>query len=119
MAEHARDHPGRFGVWRSASEVTPELAIDLGRCRVRSPYLGLVNHTSNPRRPGWSDADLSGDGSDALIDALVAHGEAGEVAARLTEHLGAGAGHVASQLLTGPGDDLLAGCGQLARALAL
>jgi len=78
----------------------PERARAIGRQRVRSPYLGLVNYTSNLRRLGWSDEDLSGGGSDALIDALVARGSAEEVAARLREHLSAGADHVCVQLLT-------------------
>jgi probable F420-dependent oxidoreductase len=100
-------------------EADPERARAIGRPRVQNPYLGLVNYTSNLRRLGWSDDDLSGGGSDALIDALVAHGSAGQVAARLTEHLDAGADHVAIQLLTEPGADPLDGYGQLARALGL
>ena len=100
-------------------EANPERARAIGRPRVRNPYLGLVNYTSNLRRLGWSDDDLSGGGSDALIDALVAHGSDGQVAAQLTEHFDAGADHVAVQLLTEPGADPLDGYGQLARALGL
>jgi probable F420-dependent oxidoreductase len=100
-------------------DADPERARAIGRPWVRNPYLGLVNYTSNLRRLGWSDNDLSGGGSDALIDALVAHGSAGQVAARLTEHLDAGADHVAIQLITEPGADPLDGYGQLARALGL
>ena len=100
-------------------DADPDRARAIGRPRVRNPYLGLVNYTSNLRRLGWTDADLSGGGSDALIDALVAHGTAGQVAARLTEHLDAGADHVAIQLLTADGADPLAGYRELAQALAL
>jgi probable F420-dependent oxidoreductase len=100
-------------------DADPERARATGRPWVRNPYLGLVNYTSNLHRLGWSDADLSSGGSDALIDALVAHGNAGQVAARLTEHLDAGADHVAIQLITEPGADLLDGYGQLAQALGL
>jgi probable F420-dependent oxidoreductase len=89
-----------------------------GRERVRT-YLGLVNYTNNLRRLGWGDDDLSGVGSDALIDALVARGSAGEVAAQLTEHLTAGADHVAIQVLTAPGADLLDAYRELAHALEL
>ena len=81
----------------------PGQARALGRSRVEKPYLGLANYTANLRRLGWSDADLSGGGSDALIDALVAHGSAAQVVARLTEHLDAGADHVSIQLVTAPG----------------
>jgi probable F420-dependent oxidoreductase len=91
----------------------------LGRARVRQPYLGLLNYTSNLRRLGWTDADLSDGGSDALIDALVAHGPAGQVAAQLGRHLEAGADHVVVQLLTEPGADPLPGYQELARALKL
>src|SRR5215469_12092621 len=53
-----------------------DLAADrkLGRQRVRNPYLGLVNYTSNLRRLGFTDADLEGVGSDRLVEALVALG---------------------------------------------
>jgi probable F420-dependent oxidoreductase len=97
----------------------PQRARAIGRSRVRNPYLGLVNYTSNLRRLGWSDDDLSGGGSDALIDALVAHGSAEQVAARLTEHLHAGADHVCAQLLTAPGVDPMDAYRPLAQALAL
>jgi hypothetical protein len=52
---------------------------------------------------------LADGGSDALMDALVAHGDTGSVTARVTEHLDAGADHVAIQLLTSPGGDPVAG----------
>jgi probable F420-dependent oxidoreductase len=91
----------------------------LGRRRVRNPYLGLVNYTSNLRRLGYTDEDLAGDGSDRLIDALVAHGNAEQVAVRLREHLAAGADHVAVQLLTESGTDPMPGYADLARALGL
>ena len=64
-----------------------EAARAIGRPRVRRPYLGLVNYTSNLRRLGWSEADLADPGSDALIDALVARGDPGQVGAQLTAHL--------------------------------
>jgi probable F420-dependent oxidoreductase len=100
-------------------DADPERARAIGRPRVRNPYLGLVNYTSNLRRLGWGDDDLSGGGSDALIDALVAHGAAGQVAAQLSRHLDAGADHVSIQLLTGPGVGPLDGYRELARALGL
>ena len=96
-----------------------ERARALGRARVSNPYLGLVNYTSNLRRLGWSEADLGGAGSDALVDALVAHGSAEQVAARLSQHLEAGADHVAAQLLTEPGADPVPGYRALAQALKL
>jgi probable F420-dependent oxidoreductase len=97
----------------------PGPARAIGRSRVERPYLGLANYTANLRRLGWTDADLSGGGSDALIDALVAHGSAAQVAARLTEHLDAGADHVSIQLLTPPGAGPDEGYRELAGALGL
>ena len=91
----------------------------LGRTRVQTPYLGMVNYTSNLRRLGWSDGDLAGGGSDALIDALVAHGTADQVAAQLSRHLDAGADHVAIQLVTESGADPVPGYREMARALKL
>jgi len=94
-------------------------ARQLGGDRVRNPYLGLVNYTSNLRRLGFTDEDLSGNGSERLIDALVAHGSAEQVAAQLDAHLEAGADHVCVQLLTAAGQDPLPGYASLARALGL
>src|SRR5262249_26591102 len=91
----------------------------LRRAPAATPYLGLVNYTSSLRRLGWTDGDLAGGGSDALVDALVAHGRADEVAAQLSAHLDAGADHVAIQLLTEPDADPLPGYRELARALTL
>jgi probable F420-dependent oxidoreductase len=100
-------------------DADPERARSLGRARVSRPYLGMVNYTSNLRRLGWSDDDLAGGGSDALVDALIVHGSPGEVAARLGRHLEAGADHVCIQLLTPPGTDPLGGYQELAQALPL
>jgi probable F420-dependent oxidoreductase len=62
-------------------------------------YLALENYANNLRRIGWSDADLAGDGSDALVDAIVAWGDAGAIRARVEKHLANGADHVCIQAL--------------------
>jgi probable F420-dependent oxidoreductase len=97
----------------------PDAARTLGRPAVDRPYLHLRNYTSNLKRLGWTDADLADGGSDALIDALVVHGDAAVVAAGLTAHLDAGADHVCLQLLTAPGADPLPDLRALAAALQL
>jgi len=66
---------------------------------VQNPYLGLTNYVTNLRRLGWTDADLAGGGSDALIDALVVHGDAEALGRGVAAHLDAGADHVAVQVL--------------------
>jgi probable F420-dependent oxidoreductase len=77
----------------------PEVARTVGRRRVAG-YLDLPNYVNNLRRSGFTDADFAGGGSDRLIDALVAWGDDATVAARLREHLDAGADHVVLQVLT-------------------
>lgn len=104
---------------KAVLETDPQRARAIGRPRVQRPYLGLVNYTSNLRRLGWSEEDLSDGGSDALIDALVAWGTGDEVAAKLNEHLEAGADHVAVQLLAASDDELTDGYRNLAVALGL
>lgn len=64
-------------------------------------YLRLSNYVNNWRRLGFSDRDVRAPGSDRLIDAVVAHGTADEIAARLGEHLEAGADQVTIQVLGG------------------
>lgn len=100
-------------------DTDPGSARQLGRRRVRNPYLGLVNYTSNLRRLGFTDADLAGDGSDRLIDALVAHGSPEQAAAGLRAHLDAGADHVCIQLLSAADTDPMPGYQALADALEI
>jgi probable F420-dependent oxidoreductase len=100
-------------------ETDPERARSIGRPAVARPYLGLRNYTSNLRTLGYTDADLADGGSDRLIDALVAHGDPATVAARLTEHLDAGADHVCAQILTEPDGDPVPALRALAEELEL
>jgi probable F420-dependent oxidoreductase len=81
-------------------DADPERAREIARPRVRWPYLGLSNYTNNLRRLGFTDDDLAGSGSDRLIDALVAHGDASTIKDKLGEHLAAGADHVVIQVAT-------------------
>ena len=70
------------------------------------------------RRLGYSDEEISGGGSDRLIDDLVFWGEPDVVADKLRAHLDAGADHVAVQLVGGEkGQSALAGWRLLAEAL--
>jgi probable F420-dependent oxidoreductase len=91
-------------------------ALELGR-NALSYYLNLTNYTTNWRRLGFTDDDLSGGGSDRLVEGLIALGEASQVAARITAHLDAGADHVAIQLIAPKGADLLPGFTELANVL--
>ncbi len=62
-------------------------------------YLQLPNYVNNLRHLGYTDEDLSGGGSDRLVDAIVAWGDEGAIAARVREHLDGGADHVLLQPL--------------------
>jgi probable F420-dependent oxidoreductase len=81
-------------------------------------YLNLSNYLNNWKRLGFTDQDIAKPGSDKLIDAVVAHGTADDIAKRLGEHLEAGADHVTIQVLGGS-DKLLPTLTELAGPLGL
>lgn len=83
-------------------ETDPAEARRIGREHL-SIYLGLPNYTTNLRRLGYGDDDLTAPGSDRLVDALVAWGDVDTIAARVHAHREAGADHVAVQVLTAEG----------------
>nr|WP_203590675.1 LLM class F420-dependent oxidoreductase [Streptomyces sp. SID13031] len=80
-------------------------------------YLRLTNYTSNLKRLGFSDHDFADGGSDHLVDSLVLHGSAVEIAEGLKAHLEAGADQVVVQQLGKEGPDLLPGYEALATVL--
>ena len=79
-------------------ETDPTTARELARGHMKT-YLTLPNYTNNLRRFGYGDDDLAGGGSDRLVDAIVAWGDASTVAARVRAHLDAGADHVCIQAI--------------------
>ena len=82
--------------------------------------LDLRNYVNNWRRLGFTENDVRKPGSDKLIDAVVAYGTPDAIVVRLTEHLNAGADHVAIQVLGGRYEDmLLPALTELAAALGL
>ena len=81
-------------------------------------YLNLSNYLNNWKRLGFTDQDVAKPGSDKLIDAVVAHGTADDIAKRLNQHLEAGADHVTIQVLGGR-DKLLPTLTELAGPLGL
>jgi len=91
-------------------------AREIGRGTVDF-YLGLSNYLNNWKRP-VTDEDLTRPGSDRFVDAVVAYDSRDQIAARLSEHLTAGADHVAIQVLGGP-DELLSTLEELAGPLKL
>jgi probable F420-dependent oxidoreductase len=81
-------------------------------------YLNLTNYLNSWKRLGFTDEDVAKPGSDRFVDALVAYGTTDAIAARLKEHLAAGADHVPVQVLTSP-DKLVPALAELAGPLGL
>jgi probable F420-dependent oxidoreductase len=81
-------------------------------------YLNLTNYLNSWKRLGFTDEDVAKPGSDRLVDAVVAYGTVEAIAARLKEHLAAGADHVPVQVLTSP-DKLVPALAELAGPLGL
>jgi probable F420-dependent oxidoreductase len=94
-----------------------DAAREVGRKTVGF-YLDLSNYVNNWRRLGFTADDVAKPGSDKLIDSVVAHGTADQIARRLGEHLEAGADHVTIQVL-GDHDQLVPTLAQLAGPLGL
>ncbi|OYN79213.1 LLM class F420-dependent oxidoreductase [Mycolicibacterium sphagni] len=76
-----------------------DTARDVGR-RALEIYLSLQNYLNSWKRLGFTDDDVAKPGSDRLVDAVVAYGTPEAIAARLTQHIDAGADHVPVQVLT-------------------
>jgi probable F420-dependent oxidoreductase len=102
-AEHTRAARERIG---PDALLAPELACvvdtEPGSARAKARqyaklYLGLRNYTSNLLRFGFTEDDVGGGGSDALIDAVIPHGSAEAIATAVGAHLDAGANHVCLQ----------------------
>ena len=98
--EHTRAARERLGPDKL---VAPELAcvVDTDPVRARAVardyaklYLGLRNYTQNLLGIGFTEADIAEGGSDRLIDAVIAHGSAEQIAEVARAHLDAGADHV-------------------------
>jgi probable F420-dependent oxidoreductase len=103
--EHTRFARERLG---SGKLVAPEVAcvvdtdVDRARAVARDYarlYLGLRNYTRNLLAFGFAETDLADGGSDRLIDALIPHGSAEQIAEVVRAHLDAGADHVCVQPL--------------------
>ena len=103
--EHTRTARERLG---PGALLAPELAcvVETDQDRARAVardyaklYLGLSNYTNNLLDLGYTEADLSDGGSDRLIDAVIPHGGAEEIAEVVRAHLDAGADHVCLQPL--------------------
>jgi probable F420-dependent oxidoreductase len=101
--EHTRFARERLGAGPLlATELACVVDTDIDRARAAArayahSYLGLRNYAGNLKRCGFTDSDVGNGGSDRLIDAVVPHGSAEQIAAVVAEHLEAGADHVSLQ----------------------
>ncbi len=79
-------------------ETDPDRARAIAR-RHTQYYLGAPNYVNNLLRSGFTQDDVRGDGSDRLVDAIVAWGSPAVIRARIAEHFAAGADHVCIQVV--------------------
>jgi probable F420-dependent oxidoreductase len=107
--EHTRVARERLGPGKL---LAPEVAcvVDTDPVRARAVardyaklYLGLRNYTQNLLDLGFTEDDIADGGSDRLIDAVIPHGSAEEIAEAVQAHFDAGADHVCLQPLGEPG----------------
>lgn len=101
----AREVIGPDAFLAPAVPVVPTTDTDAARAVGRSMlelYLGLKNYLNNWKRLGFTDDDIARPGSDRLVDALLVHGAPETIAARLAQHLDAGADHVPVQVIAPP-----------------
>ena len=79
-------------------ETNPDRARTIARVHTLY-YLRLTNYVNNLRRLGYTDEDVTGAGSDRLVDDIVAWGDVDQIGSRIHAHLEAGADHVSVQVL--------------------
>lgn len=101
-AEAGRDRP-ILVVSQAVLLETDTAAARATAHRYLERYLGLPNYRASLLEAGFGEEDLALPGSDRLVDALVAWGDAPSVRARLRGMLQAGADHVALIPLTAEG----------------
>lgn len=80
-------------------------------------YLTLTNYRNNLQDLGFAPDELDDGGSDRVVDAIVAWGDADAIATRVREHLDAGADHVCIQPLPNQLGEQAAQLRDLARVL--
>jgi probable F420-dependent oxidoreductase len=121
-AEHtrfARDRVGPDAVVATEVAVVVDPDPETARTSAReyaAAYVGLTNYVSNLLRFGFTEQDFADGGSDRLIDAVVPHGSADQIAEAVEKHFDAGADHVCLQPV-GHGDGVIEDYRALARAL--
>ena len=80
----------------------PDLARRIGRKALRL-YLPLSAYQKQWLEWGFGEADFQGEGSDHLVDSLIAWGSEEQIRERMIEHRAAGASHIAISPLSPEG----------------
>ncbi|WP_309093916.1 LLM class F420-dependent oxidoreductase [Streptomyces sp.] len=99
---HAREILGQGPLLAPELGVVPETDPARARALARGfleTYLPLQNYTNNFLRHGFTEEDLTGGGSDRLVDALFAWGDDEAIRAKIDSFFEAGADHVALQVI--------------------
>ncbi|QIY68308.1 TIGR03620 family F420-dependent LLM class oxidoreductase [Streptomyces sp. RLB1-33] len=110
---HARQVLGPDKLLVIGLSVVPDTDRDRARAIARervSAGLDQPSYAAGLARLGYSDQDIA-EVSDRLVDALIGHGDPSAIAAKVREHLAAGADHVT--LLPQVGTDFSVGVDQL------
>jgi len=98
----AREILGERALLAPEQKVLLETDASKARATARAAmkiYLGLPNYQNNLRWLGFDERDWEGEGSDRLVDAIVAWGDEKAIASRIRAHYDAGADHVCIQPL--------------------
>ena len=98
----AREALGPKAILAPEQAVVLETDADRARAIARGHtqhYLRLPNYVNNLRRLGYTEEDVTGGGSDRLVDDIVAWGDLDLVTSRIRAHLEAGADHVCVQVI--------------------
>lgn len=106
--EHAREVMGP-DAWLCPEqmvllETDAERARRIARANMKM-YIRLPNYQNNLRQLGYSDDDFANEGSDRLVDAIVAWGDEKAIADRIQAHYDAGADHVCIQPFRSDGEE--------------
>lgn len=78
-------------------ETDPMKAREIARALIGPFYLTMPNYRNSFLRLGFTEDDLENNGSDKLIDAIVAWGDEAAIRDRIQQHWDAGADHVCIQ----------------------
>jgi probable F420-dependent oxidoreductase len=105
---HARKVLGSEPVLAVELGILPGMEEDAARAAAHTwaaGYLELPNYANNWRRFGYGEDEVTGGGSDRLVEAAMAWGDVDAIVDRMRAHLVAGADHVCVQVIEAPDTD--------------